>query len=300
MAESQLNAWIPTLWAREALRHLKANLRLAVRVYRDYSGEFVSQGNVVNVPVPPTLAAAKKAMGSNFTFTAVNASTVPIAMDQHAYAAFEINDIQKIQARPQALEDYGKSAAIAIAEQVETDLFAEYVNAGANVGTPGTNLQKAQVLAARTLLNANKAPLTSGDRTVMLSTKDAESFLNDLSTSEAGALFNDRAALREGEIGRLYGFDIFESQLAPVVAGTPNTTHGLAFHREAIAFVTRPLPLPDPGLGVRGEVVIDPDLQIAIRVLMSFDINSGTHKVVYDVLYGKKVLRPQWVVDLRS
>lgn len=297
MANSDLSAWTPTIWAREALMHLRANLGVSRKVHRDYSKEVAQKGRVINVPVPPTLAAQTKAPGSNYTFTAVTAQTVPILLDTHSYAAFEIDDIARIQARPESISDYGKSAAIAIAEDIETRLLAEYVNAGAFVGTSGTSLTKAQILAGRRILNTNKAPTQNVDRTAVVSTKDAEAILGDLSTSNAGALNSDAGSLRDGEIGRLYGSNILESQLTPLVV---TTTHGLLFHRDAIALVSRALPAPADNMGVRSEVFTDEDTGIALRVMMAFDINTGSNKVVYDVLFGIKTLRPAWVVDLRS
>src|SRR5690625_568210 len=121
MPNSNVSAWIPELWAQEVLRHLKANLVLGRLVNRDYDSELAQAGETVNVPLPPVLAAEKKTAGTAFTPAAVTASTTPVKLDQHAVSAFEVDDIARIQARPDVMANYGRSAAIAIAEQVETD-----------------------------------------------------------------------------------------------------------------------------------------------------------------------------------
>jgi P22 coat protein - gene protein 5 len=297
MALSDLSLWNPTLWARTALMHLRPNLGVIKRMNRDYDSEVASFGNTVNVPVPPTLAAALKVAGTNYNFAAVSASTIPVVMDKNAYSAFEIDNVAKLLAKPDAMMLYGKSAANAIASQIETAVLGEWVNAGSFVGAAGVDLTKALLLTARKKLNDGLAPLTLEDRSVILSTKDAQAILGDLSTSNAGSMFNDKSPLRQGDIGNLYGFGIMESQLVPFVT---TTTHNLAFHRDAITFVNRPLEAPNQGMGVKSDVVYDEDLGISLRVMMQFSIDSGSYKIVYDVLYGFKTMRPQWVVDLRA
>lgn len=301
MANSNIAAWIPTLWAQEVLRHLKSNLVLARLVNRDYDNELATAGKTINVPLPPSLAAQKKTAGTAFTAAAVTASTTPVVLDQHAVSAFEVDDIANIQARPDVMANYGRAAAIAIAEQVEKDLFAEYVNAAHQVGTAGTLLGKANLLGARKLLLDSKVPASEG-RFALLSTKDGEGLLSDLSTTEATANAGDRSALREGSIGRLYGFDVYESQLTPVVPGEdtdPDVTHGIAGHRDGIVLVTRPLRAPE-GAGVRVASVTDPDVGISIRVMMSYNHSTMQEVVSYDVLYGIATVRPAFIVDLVS
>ena len=62
----------------------------------------------------------------------------------------------------------------------------------------------------------------------------------------------------------------------------------LAFHRDAIALVTRPLALPDTRMGVMAAVV--PHNGIGMRVLMQYDINAGGTIVNCDILGGVAVL----------
>jgi hypothetical protein len=70
----------------------------------------------------------------------------------------------------------------------------------------------------------------------------------------------------------------------PGLAGSLN----LAFHRNAIALVTRPLALPNTALGVRSAVGSYND--VAMRVSMQYDISSMGTIVTLDLLCGVKVL----------
>ena len=73
----------------------------------------------------------------------------------------------------------------------------------------------------------------------------------------------------------------------PVFPG-PTGSMNLAFHRDALALVTRPLALPDTRMGVMAAVV--PLNGIGMRVLMQYDINAGGTVVNCDILAGVAVL----------
>ena len=69
----------------------------------------------------------------------------------------------------------------------------------------------------------------------------------------------------------------------------PTGSMNLAFHRDALALVTRPLALPDSRMGVMAAVV--PHNGIGMRVLMQYDINAGGTVVNCDILAGVAVLQ---------
>ena len=69
----------------------------------------------------------------------------------------------------------------------------------------------------------------------------------------------------------------------------PYGAMNLAFHRDALALVTRPLALPDSRAGVMAAVV--PHNGIGMRVLMQYDINAGGTVVACDILAGVAVLQ---------
>ena len=75
---------------------------------------------------------------------------------------------------------------------------------------------------------------------------------------------------------------------APAFPG-PTGSMNLAFHRDALALVTRPLALPDSRMGVMAAVV--PHNGIGMRVCMQYDINAGGTVVNCDILAGVAVLQ---------
>ncbi len=70
----------------------------------------------------------------------------------------------------------------------------------------------------------------------------------------------------------------------PGPAGSMN----LAFHRNSIALVSRPLALPDASLGVRAAVGVHNG--VSMRVIMQYDSSLGGTRVNLDVLAGVAIL----------
>lgn len=68
----------------------------------------------------------------------------------------------------------------------------------------------------------------------------------------------------------------------------PKGSLNLAFHRDALTLVSRPLALPDTSLGVRTAVGAYND--VAMRVAMQYNISSQGTIVTLDLLCGVKVL----------
>jgi len=76
----------------------------------------------------------------------------------------------------------------------------------------------------------------------------------------------------------------------------PVGAFNLAFHRDALALVTRPLALPNQQAGVMAAVL--PSHGIAMRVLMQYDINAGGTIVNCDILAGVAVLQSGLLVPV--
>ena len=80
----------------------------------------------------------------------------------------------------------------------------------------------------------------------------------------------------------------------PGPAGAMN----LAFHRNAIALVTRPLAIPNNAMGVSAHVGVYND--IAMRVSMQYSIANGGTMVNLDILAGVAILDTNLAVVLQG
>ncbi len=210
------SGFIPETWALEALSVLRRNLVLAKMVTTDTDlNEKGWVGKQLNIPYPGTFTAQDKTAGSPVTAQApVGGSTVNLALSKHKVVDFLVEDYAAAQSNSDLLMRYVEPAVIAIAEQMESDLWALMTSLTApSVGTVGTNLNAATFFNARKTLNTQKAP--NANRFAVVSTKDEVALLQD-STLQYFFANNSKEqdALLEGSSARFAGFDIFMSQFA--------------------------------------------------------------------------------------
>jgi hypothetical protein len=285
------SGFIPQAWAQRALDVLRANIVLAKRVVRDTDYEPGWQGKTLNIPYPGTFAVQSKSENTAISPAApTGGATVSVTLSNFKSVDFIVEDVANAQSTSQLMDRYVQPAAIALAEKLETDLFAQYANlTGTSTGTAGTDITAAVIRSSRKNLNDAKVPMT--DRTLVLSDKDEIAVLGDTTLATYFA-YSQNQAIAEGAIGRLYGFDVFTSQLVPAVAGTPVSTQCLAIHKDAILLATRPFRDLPPGSGVQSSVIVDQESGLSIRVLYQYDMNNRGVRVAFDILYGIVALRP--------
>jgi len=291
LTTAQTAGFIPQLWAQRALDILRANIVLIKLVARDTDYAPFPQGHTLNIPFPGTFVAQKKAQGASATIqTPTGGNTVSVTLTELAYVDFSIEDFARAQASSELLDRYVEPAAVAIAEQMENDLFTLYTSmTGGSVGTSGTDMTAAEIRSASNLLDQAKVPMSN--RSLVISPKDRIALLASPDLTNYFA-FARPEAIANRSLGNLYGFDVYMSQLVPVVAGTPNSTKNLAIHKNAMILATRPLGEPEGQTGLQASSLVDPESGIAIRVLKMYDIAARAHRIGFDVLYGFSVLRP--------
>lgn len=286
------NGWVPTIWAQEILQHLRSNITITPRVNRNYDTEVANYGDTVNIPKPIALTAQDAPVTT--TTTNVAADSVSVTLNKFKTVEAQVGDVFLAQSRPNVMADITRAAGIALAEAIENDLLGLYASATATVGTAGTDVTAAILRAARKALVDNKVPRLE-PKYVILSTKDYDSILSDTNITNA-LNYGGAEAIRRGEVPTVYGLQLLESQLVPVVAGTPNTTYNLAFARDFAVLVTRPLPAPMDG--TPSAVVRDTDTGVSFRMVLKYDNQAKAHKISVDVLYGVAALRPEFGVQV--
>lgn len=208
--------FVPIIWAQRALDVLRANIVLAKICAKDTDFEPGWKGKTLNVPYPGTFAASKKTEGNPTTVAQTsNAATTGVTLSNHVYVDFLVEDFAQAQTNIDLMDRYLSPAAIACAEQLETDLMALVSSFTVDGGTPGSDLAASNLRTSRKKLNDGKNPMT--DRAVVMSTKDEIAILGDSNLQNYFA-FAREGAIAEGSIGRLYGQDLYVSQLVPVGA----------------------------------------------------------------------------------
>jgi hypothetical protein len=275
-------AVIPELWSNTALSALRDNIVLAKRVIRDSDIDAAaSEGDTVHVSVPGTFTANPKTANANVTLQAPTDAKLTIALNNHMEVSFLVEDPARTQSKPAVLQARLRNALIPLANAIEDSLFALYTGFSNTLGTAGTDLDRADIIAAKAALDDVNAP-TLG-RFGIMSSKDEVALLSDTNLATYFANTNPEA-IREGSIGRLYGFDLFMSHRVPVVAGTPDETFNFFGTPEAMVLAMRPM--PTDANNAQQSTVVDPESGLAIRQTISYNVNALGWQFTYDVLWG--------------
>jgi len=296
---TQADAFIPEVWLNEALTALRSNLNLAKTVRRDLDGSVASYGDTINIPKTGALSVNAKITNENVTKQAPADDNVSVVLDEHNEVTFLVEDVARAQANQDIRGLYIQDAVIALAEELEGDIVAEYANAGDDItfdDASDATVEASMLLIRKAFVDA-KAP--------MLAPKflyASPSVVNDLLGVDKFTKANEygsRAPLVEGAIGDIFGINVFESQLVPS-AGSPAVEHCLAYTKDAIALVMRSLPTDGNGEGVSQAVVTDPESGISMRLTSSYDANALGRQVTLDLLYGIQTVRDEFLFDVNN
>jgi hypothetical protein len=208
------DAFVPEIWAQESLMVLEANLVAANLVHRDFEDEIARAGDIVNTRRPAAFTAKRKVDGDAVTTQDATATNVAVPLDQHLHTTFIIYDGEESKGFKSLRDEYLVPALQSIAQALDRIVLNQTYGFLTNVvGALGTDPGKATVIAAREKLNDNKAPfegrnliVTPGMEGALLNVAD---FVNAEKTGDAGT------ALREGSLGKKFGFSVFMDQNAP-------------------------------------------------------------------------------------
>jgi hypothetical protein len=307
---SQAQYFIPEIWGNYALPILRSVIATSPRVLKDTDVASFSVGNVLHVPYPGTLAVEDKTAGAEYTLSQpASSGEVQVTLDHHKAVTINVEDIVRAQASYDVMDIYARAQVISLAEQIESDVIAGIV-AGAKlerdgstprtkstIGTAGTALSATAMQTAWKAMTDNKAPQL--ERTAVISTKDWQALLADTALQTYFA-FTRTTAISAADLGLLYGFQTFASQLVPSMAGTPTEYDNIAFTRDGVMLAMRGLPEPPPGSMASRYTVRDDVSGLVLSVLMGYDVRRGGVQVVFEALYGVKVLEPAKVLLIKS
>jgi N4-gp56 family major capsid protein len=195
----------------------------------------------------------------------VNAfSTDSLPLDQHKVVQFLIEDIAELQSKVAVAQEYVKQAGTDLAVQMDLKLLTDMA-AGVSTASPdnkrayaGSAIAKADILLARQLLNEQNVPLN--DRSLIVSPAQENALLSIAEFTKVNESGSE-VALRNGQMGRIFGFDVFVSSLAL-------DAFSLAFHKSCHAFAR----------------------QLAPRVKLFDDVPNLATRYSFDHIYGSKHL----------
>jgi hypothetical protein len=295
-----LTAYTPEFWSALNVDILREKIVLPNLVRRDWSPELAEAGDTVNTRRPAKMTTNDFTYNGQITVQNLSAANVPITLNQHKEVTFEVTDREASRSFKNIVDEFMDPAMLALANDVDTAIASLYTDiAGASASTTLTAASAAAwdatIQSARTTLNRNLVP--TGDRYLVLSDDDEGALLSIDKFVKVNESGDGGRALRNGEIGRLYGFDIFRASNI-VQVGSPLVRKNLAFHRDAFAMVMRPLATAlGQTPGAVQTVGSDSDAGLSLRFTRSYSHTYLKTVVTFDILYGLKTIEAATSID---
>ncbi len=291
--------FIPEIWSDEIIAAYQKNLVLANLVKKmSMAGK---KGDTIHVPKPVRGDAHAKAENTAVTVQNATESEVQVSINKHFEYSRLIEDITDVQALSSLRQFYTEDAGYALAKQVDTDLHSLATGLGASGTTSTTYANNGgtffvdasnglSAYAVDTVVSADVFT-DAAFRGIIQKLDDADvpmdgrSFIippvvrNTIMGIDryVSSDFVNNGQVTNGQIGQLYGIDVFVSTNCPVVetasANSNSTVDSLGcllMHSDAIVMAEQ--------MGVRSQT----------QYKQEFLSNLFTS----DTLYGVAVLRP--------
>ena len=258
---SSAGTFVPEIWSDEIVAAYKKNLVLANLVMKmNFRGK---KGDVIHIPAPTRGTANAKAATDAVTLIAASNTEVQVSIDKHYEYSRLIEDIAEIQALNSMRQFYTADAGYALARRVDTDLVQlgrafngatigtdDYATSNtttkAFIGSNGTTAYNSTTSNAAALTDAairrtiqrlddNDTPM---DGRFFVIPPSSRNTLMGLARYTEQAFVGDGNAIRNGEIGNLYGIPVFVSSNADTGAGNSGADRiCLMGHRDAMVLV---------------------------------------------------------------
>jgi hypothetical protein len=287
--------FIPEIWSDEVVAAYKKNLVLANLVRKmSFRGK---KGDTLHMPKPTRGSATAKAANTQVTIQADTESEVQILINKHFEYSRFIEDITEVQALASMRSFYTEDAGYALAKQVDDELFAlgQTFGDGTNDWTHSNSyyIDATNGLSAyaEDTVIASDVFTDAGFRALIKLMDDADVpmdgrfFVIPPSVRQVimgidrynSSDFVDGRGVQNGQIGSLYGIDIFVSSNAPVIETDANNTAGPAVKAAVLAH--------------RDTMVLAEQLGVRSQTQYKQEYLSTLYTA--DTLFGVKTVRPE-------
>lgn len=293
--------FIPELWSDEIVAAYKKNLVLANLVNKmPMTGK---KGDTLHIPKPTRGSASAKAASTQVTLQAATETEVVVNIDKHYEYSRLIEDITEVQALASLRKFYTDDAGYALSKQVEDDIFAlakslgdgdgtDYTHSNSFYmdGTTGLTAYAADTVAAADVfsdsafreaiqqLDDADVPMDGRFLIVPPSVRNSIMGIDRYNSSD----FVDGRGVNTGQIGSLYGVDVYVSSNCPEIESAAansaggQVVGGMLGHKDAMVLAEQQ--------GVRSQTQYK---QEYLSTLFTSDM-----------LYGVKVIRPESAISL--
>lgn len=206
-----IDNFIPEVWSARLLLNFRKSFKFNMLVNRNYEGEISDSGDTVRITTPSAITVSDYA--GTVTYQTPTSSQQTLLIDQDKYWAFEVDDLEKVQANVSLIDVFTEEAGVALADNVDQNIAALYTDVGDTVNldiSTGTgsfaNVRPALIDLGQKLDEANvpqEGRWLMVSPTVMAGVRKASDYTP---ASEMGDEMK-----RTGAIGFLEGFNIHMS-----------------------------------------------------------------------------------------
>lgn len=292
---------IPTIVAQETIKLLPSYMGLAKFVSKDtdWTGrDFASYGQTLDITKPGTLSKSDKVPGSPYVPQNATATKVSVTLDKNPYVMILQEDVTKMLQKPDLQLAYAQRQAIALAESIESSIYALHPSLHNTVtmdytseATIDTSFRNIRSRFARL-----KVPKME-DKMLFADTSVVDKLLSV--TKYTSMDYANAKGIVEGAVSKIHGINTFETQLAPAT-GSPVAYHNIATTKWGFVLASRPMPLDGNGRGAIQSNITDPNTGLTFRVTESYDVMNGG--VIYNLecLYGVAIADVNQVIEVES
>ncbi len=290
----------PSVIATRGLATLYNNTILGALVWRDFDADFAGVvGDTITIRKPAVFEATTfDQTARTTTWQDATEGSVALKLDTIRHVPFLVTDEQMTLNISDFQEQLLNPAMEAIVQGIDGDIAEGLIDAAEGSGGGGTITQGAEApnwpfRKAREKLTRAKMPLL--DRHTALSPEATTEVLGDellVAVDKSGAT----DALREAIVGRVFGFETYETQALGLGSGDAGQADGVAWHRSAYVLAVRPLQQPR---GIAKENYAVRNFKgMSLRVIYSYNHSAKQDQVTVDIMYGRKATRPEGIVQL--
>ena len=287
--------FIPEIWSDEVVAAYKKNLVLANLVRKmSFKGK---KGDTLHIPKPTRGTATLKAANTAVTIQADTETEVQVLINRHFEYSRFIEDITEVQALASLRSFYTEDAGYALAKQVDDELItlgqtfgngtSSWVHSNSYFIDASTGLTAYAVDTVTTsdlftdagfrkliqLMDDADVPMDGRKFAIPPSLRNAIMGIDRYNSSD----FVDGRGVNNGQIGKLYGIDIYVSSNMPTIETAAENTAGDGV-KAALLFHTDTMVLAEQ-LGVRSQTQYRQDYLSTLYTA--------------DTLFGTKVVRPE-------
>ena len=262
--------------AREALMILRKNAVMASLVHRDYSNDFVAGvGDTITIRKPATFTVKDFVEATGIEVQDATESKQTVKMDKFYDVSFAVTSKDLTMNISDFSAQLLVPAMMAFRDKIDSELIKVAEGATHKVTHAEGLIAPADIISVRKLLNDGATPLSM--RSLVVGTQ-AEADLLSSELFVSAEKVGSTEGLKEASLGRKFGFDTYVDQNVG--------KKSLAFHKNALALVTRPLALPQ---GNKESAIVNYD-GFGLRVVKDYDINKKKDIISIDMVCGVSLL----------